>query len=142
MTTTLSADRCDVEALVVEHDPHTRERLVSALQQRGYGVRVCDTLEEGRAQFSRQSVVVTHANGDTAELRGFVDYVRQAAAGRPQPIIVAVGETESPSGQAQDRLGLDAFMPIPLEDHCLAAQMDSITQQVPTLPTTTEDSLP
>ena len=106
-----------------------RDQLVSALTRRGYGVRACDTLAEGRRKFSRQAVVVTHANGDTAELRGFVDFVRQAA-GPSQPYIVAVGEADSPSGVSRDQLGLDAFVPVPIEERRLAEQIESMAQQL------------
>jgi len=131
MSTTFSAPRRDAEALVVEHDPGMREQLVSALTKRGYGVQACDTLEEGREHFARQAVVVTHANGDTAELRGFVNFVRQAA-GSSQPYIVAVGEADSPSGISQDQLGLDAFVPVPLEERHLARQLETMTRHLNT----------
>ncbi|MFN0127280.1 MAG: PAS domain-containing protein [Verrucomicrobiales bacterium] len=129
MSTLLSAPRRGAEALVVEHDPEMRERLVSALTTRGYGVRACDTLAEGRRHFDQQSVVVTHANGDTAELQGFVEFVRQAA-GPTQPYILAVGEAESPSGLSQGQLGLDAFVPVPLEESLLSEQFESIAQRI------------
>lgn len=133
MSTLLSAPRRDTEALVVEHDPNVREQLVSALTRHGYGVRACDTLAEARRSFSHQAVVVTHANGDTAELRGFVNFVRQAA-GSNQPYIVAVGEAGSPSGLSRDQLGLDAFMPVPIEASGLAAQMESIDRRLALAP--------
>ncbi len=128
MSTTLSAPLRDAEALVVEQDPDVRARLVSALEKGGYGVRTCDTLAEGRQHFARQSVVVTHANGDTAELRGFVNFVRQSA-GTTQPYIVAVGDAASPSGMSQGQLGLDAFVPAPLEDRLFAEQIESMVNR-------------
>lgn len=141
MSTTLSASRRDAEALVVEHDPGVREQLVNALTQRGYGVQSCDTLAEGRAHFARQAVVVTHANGDTAELRGFVNFVRRAA-GTTQPYIVAVGETDSPSGASQDQLGLDAFVPVPIEDRTLAEQLETMTRRLQDNPDAGSDEAP
>jgi PAS domain S-box-containing protein len=127
------------EALVVEHDPGTREQLVSALTRSGFGVRTCATLAEGRAHFDQQAVVITHANGDTAELQGFVNFVRQSS-GTSQPYILAVGEADSPSGISQNSLGLDAFFPVPLDQGPLADQLQDVAQRLTHSHTTTPDA--
>ena len=124
------------EALVVEHDPGTREQLVRALTRSGFGVRTCETLAEGRVHFAQQAVVITHANGDTAELQGFVNFVRQAS-GTSQPYILAVGEADSPSGISQNSLGLDAFFPVPLAQGPLADQLQDVAQRLTHNQTTT-----
>ena len=124
------------EALVVEHDPGTREQLVRALTRSGFGVRTCETLAEGRVHFAQQAVVITHANGDTAELQGFVNFVRQAS-GTSQPYILAVGEDDSPSGISQNSLGLDAFFPVPLAQGPLADQLQDVAQRLTHNHTTT-----
>jgi PAS domain S-box-containing protein len=134
MSTPVSVSRSDFEALVVEHDPQIRDHLVAALQKRGYGVRSCDSLAEGRAQYTHQAVVFTHANGDTAELQGFVDFVRQSA-GTSQPYILAVGESDSPSNTSQNRLGLDAFVAVPMENGRLEAQLETMARQLQPTPT-------
>ena len=127
------------EALVVEHDPGTREQLVRALTRSGFGVRTCETLAEGRVHFAQQAVVITHANGDTAELQGFVNFVRQAS-GTSQPYILAVGEADSPSGISQNSLGLDAFFPVPLAQGPLADQLQDVAQRLTHSHTTTPDA--
>lgn len=129
MSPPLSASPRDIQALVVEHDPGIRHRLVSALEQQGYGVRACSTLAEGKLNFARQSVVITHANGDTAELRGFVTFVRQHANPSSQPYIVAVGEPDSPSGACHDQLGLDGFVPVPIEEKKLAEHFENVARR-------------
>jgi PAS domain S-box-containing protein len=129
MSPPLSAASRDIEALVVEHDPGIRERLVHALRQQGYGVRACSTLAEGKQNFSRQAVVVTHANGDASELRGFVNFVRQSADPSSQPYIMAIGELSSPSGACRDQLGLDGFVPVPIEEKTLAVHFENMAQR-------------
>lgn len=125
MNTTAPAATRHVEALVVEHDPGTRLQLVEALARRGYEVKTCRTLGEGRAVFQKQPLIVTHANGDTAELRHFVEYVR-LQAGDAQPYILAVGEANSPSDAAQGRLGLDDYVTVPLEPKGLDERIGNI----------------
>jgi PAS domain S-box-containing protein len=109
---------------------------VRALTRSGFGVRTCETLAEGRVHFAQQAVVITHANGDTAELQGFVNFVRQAS-GTSQPYILAVGEADSPSGISQNSLGLDAFFPVPLAQGPLADQLQDVAQRLTHNQTTT-----
>ncbi len=109
-------------ALVVEHDPVMRRQLVTALSRKGFAVAVCDTLGQGRERFARQPLVVTHANGDTAELRGFVRHVR-TVAGERQPYILAVGDAGSPSGLVAGELGLNEFLATPVDSEKLDVRL-------------------
>lgn len=113
------------EALLIEPDAGVREQLKTALRNHGYGVRECETLEAGRQEFQSQSLIVAHLNGNTVELRQFVDFVK-AAASQP-PFVLAVGEEASmPASRSLNELGLDAFLTVPVQEGCLSEQLRKV----------------
>ncbi|MGI8605313.1 MAG: PAS domain S-box protein [Verrucomicrobiales bacterium] len=126
METGIALKPATLEVLLVEQDPGTRGQLVSALARQGYEIEACDTLGEGRAHFRSQPLIVTHANGDTTELQGFVAFVRQHA-GSAQPYILAIGEPETATGLMASDLGLDAYVTMPLDEEKLAPHLDAIS---------------
>lgn len=114
-------------ALVVQHDPHTRNLIQDQLQNCGFWVDACANLHEGKNAYQNHPLVFSSLEKDAQTPQGLIGWIRERHASvEEQPYIVAVGEPHTPLTMSPEERLWNELITIPLSHAQLRTRLRAI----------------